>query len=136
MQPNTLTGREYKGKIYVKNIRTNSCKIRNWIPIRNQLKSRIGIWIRKKSFRIHNTGLALHLVEKGTDPERQALDVEYGLEKPVCSVQVVGEESDVPGFACLVGTAALKSYQRNNLRNISCTVPYPPPPPHQIYKSV
>ncbi len=40
-QPNTLlTRQEYKGKIYVKNIRKNSCRIRN------QLKSRI--WIRKK----------------------------------------------------------------------------------------
>ncbi len=26
MQPNTLTKREYKGKIYVKNIRKSSCR--------------------------------------------------------------------------------------------------------------
>jgi hypothetical protein len=47
MQSNILTGQEYKAKIYVKNIRKNSCRIRN------QLKSRIRI--RKKSFRIHKT---------------------------------------------------------------------------------
>ncbi len=45
---NTLTRQEYKGKIYVKNIRKNSCKIRN------QLKSRIRIQ-QKKTFRIQNT---------------------------------------------------------------------------------
>ncbi len=45
MQPNTLPRREYKGKIYVENIRKNSCRIQT------QLKSRIRI--RKKSFRIH-----------------------------------------------------------------------------------
>jgi hypothetical protein len=44
VQPLNLTRRECKGKIYFKNIRKNSCKIRI------QLKSRI--WIRKKSFRI------------------------------------------------------------------------------------
>ncbi len=37
MQPNTLTRREYKGKIYVKNIIKSSCRILN------QLKSRIRI---------------------------------------------------------------------------------------------
>jgi hypothetical protein len=40
MEPNTLTRREYKGKIYVENIRKNSCRILNRIRIRNQLKSR------------------------------------------------------------------------------------------------
>ncbi len=29
MKSNTLTRKEYKGKIYVENIRTNSCRIRN-----------------------------------------------------------------------------------------------------------
>ncbi len=43
MQPNTLTRREYKDKIYVKNIKKNSCRIRNRIRFRNQLKSRIRI---------------------------------------------------------------------------------------------
>jgi hypothetical protein len=47
MQPNTLVKREYKGKIYVKNIRQNSCRIRN------QLK--VGSGSQTKSFRIHNT---------------------------------------------------------------------------------
>jgi hypothetical protein len=49
MQPNTLTRLEYKGKIYVKKIRKNSCRIRNRIRIRiqNQLKIRIRIRIRK-----------------------------------------------------------------------------------------
>ncbi len=42
MPPLTLTRREYKGRIYVKNISKNSCRIRN------QLRSRIRI--RKKSF--------------------------------------------------------------------------------------
>ncbi len=51
MEPNTLTRREYKGKIHVENIRKNSCRIRN------QLKSRIWIRIRKKSFRIHITAV-------------------------------------------------------------------------------
>ncbi len=53
MQPNTITRREYNGKfyMYVKNFRKNSYRIRN--RIQNQLKSRM--WIRKKSFRIHNT---------------------------------------------------------------------------------
>ncbi len=37
MQPNKLASREYKSKIYVKNDRKNSCRIRN------QLKSRIRI---------------------------------------------------------------------------------------------
>jgi hypothetical protein len=50
-QPNTLTRQEHKGKIYVKNIRKNSCRIRN------QLKSTIRILIRKISFRIHNTAV-------------------------------------------------------------------------------
>ncbi len=49
MQPNTLTRREYKGKVYVKNIGKNKCRIRN------QLKSKIRIQTRKKSFQIHNT---------------------------------------------------------------------------------
>ncbi len=40
-QSNTLTRQEYKGKIYVKNIWTNLCRIRNRIRIRNRLKSRI-----------------------------------------------------------------------------------------------
>ncbi len=46
-----LPRQEYKGKIYVKNIRTNLCRIRNkilnWSRIRNQLKSRMRI--RKNS---------------------------------------------------------------------------------------
>jgi hypothetical protein len=52
MQPNTFTGQEYNGKIYVKNFRKNLCRIRN------KLKSRIRIriCIRKKSFGINNTG--------------------------------------------------------------------------------
>ncbi len=58
MQPNTLTRREYKGKIYYKNIRNNSWRIlnrsRSRVRIRNKLKSRIRIL--KKSFRIHNSG--------------------------------------------------------------------------------
>jgi hypothetical protein len=41
MQPNTLARRKYKGKIYVKNFRRNSCRIRIGIRIRNHLKSRI-----------------------------------------------------------------------------------------------
>jgi hypothetical protein len=53
MQTNTLTKWEYKGKIYFKNIRRNSCRILNRIGIQNQLKSRI--LIRTKLFRIHNT---------------------------------------------------------------------------------
>jgi hypothetical protein len=53
MQPNTLTRPEYKGKVYVKIIRRNSCRIR----IRNQLKSNPRYRTDpKKSFRIHNTG--------------------------------------------------------------------------------
>ncbi len=44
-----LQGRNKKGKIYVKNNRKTSSRIRN------QLKSRIRTLIRKKSFRIHNT---------------------------------------------------------------------------------
>ncbi len=32
MQPNTLRRREYKGKIYVKNIRKNSCRIQDTDP--------------------------------------------------------------------------------------------------------
>jgi hypothetical protein len=59
IQRNRLARREYRGKIYVKNIRKNSCMILNRIRIRirNQLESRIRIriWIRKKSFLIHNT---------------------------------------------------------------------------------
>jgi hypothetical protein len=43
MQPNTLTRLECKGKIYDKNIRRNSCRIRTRIRIRNHLKSRIRI---------------------------------------------------------------------------------------------
>ncbi len=43
---NTVTRQECKGKIYVKNIRKNLCRIRQRIRIRNQLKSRI--WIREK----------------------------------------------------------------------------------------
>ncbi len=43
MQPNTLTRREYKGKIYVKNIRKKSIRILNLV------KCRIQIWIRKKT---------------------------------------------------------------------------------------
>ncbi len=58
-QPNTPARQEYKGKIYVKNIRQKSCRIRNRIRIRNQLKSRIRI--RKKSFRINNTGIKANL---------------------------------------------------------------------------
>ncbi len=42
---NTLSMQEYKGKIYVKNIRKNSCRIRNRIRIRNQRKTRIRIKI-------------------------------------------------------------------------------------------
>jgi|688.fasta_scaffold404068_1 hypothetical protein len=38
MQPNTLTRQTYKGKIYVKNIRKNSSRIRNRNWIRNELK--------------------------------------------------------------------------------------------------
>jgi hypothetical protein len=52
-QPYTLTGQEYKSKNYGKNIRTNLCRIRNRIRIRNQLKSRIRIR-KKNSFQIHN----------------------------------------------------------------------------------
>jgi hypothetical protein len=39
MQPNTLTRREYKGKIYYKNIRKNSWRILNGsrTRVRNQL---------------------------------------------------------------------------------------------------
>jgi hypothetical protein len=33
MQPNTLTRREYKGKIYVKNIRKKSCKTGMYLVI-------------------------------------------------------------------------------------------------------
>ncbi len=44
-----LKSQEYIGKLYVKNIRKKLC------GIQNQLKSRIRIRIRKKSFRIHNT---------------------------------------------------------------------------------
>ena len=51
MQPYTLTRREYKDKIYVKNITKKSCRIRN------QLKSMIRI--RKKSFQIHDTEVNL-----------------------------------------------------------------------------
>jgi hypothetical protein len=40
MQPNTLKSRKYKGKIYVKNIRKNSCRIRNSIRIRKKNHSR------------------------------------------------------------------------------------------------
>ncbi len=32
MQPDTLIRREYKGKIYVKNIRKNSCRIQDTEP--------------------------------------------------------------------------------------------------------
>jgi hypothetical protein len=42
-QPYTLTRQEYKSKNYVKNIKTNLCRIRNRIRIRNKLKSRIRI---------------------------------------------------------------------------------------------
>ncbi len=55
LQSNTLKRREYKSKIYVNKIRKNSCRIRFRIWIRNQLKSRIRILIRKKSLRMHNT---------------------------------------------------------------------------------
>jgi len=40
---------------FVKNNRKNLCRIPNRIRIRNQLKSKVRIRIRKKSFRIHNT---------------------------------------------------------------------------------
>jgi hypothetical protein len=67
MSPNTLTVKE--GKIYVKNMRKHSRRIRNRtrvltrIRIRNPLKSRIHILIRirNKSFRIHNTGASNEL---------------------------------------------------------------------------
>jgi hypothetical protein len=42
MQPKRLTRRENKGKIYVKNIRKNQCRIQNRIRIRNQLKGGSG----------------------------------------------------------------------------------------------
>jgi hypothetical protein len=54
-----LKRRGYKGKIHVKNIRKNKCKIRNY------LKSRIRI--RKKSFRIHNTKKTFDLDPKCMD---------------------------------------------------------------------
>jgi hypothetical protein len=60
MQPRTLTRRKKKGKIYVKNIRKNSCGILNRIRI-------LILRIRKKSFRIYNT--ASYIVF-GTDPDR------------------------------------------------------------------
>jgi hypothetical protein len=60
MQPDTITGREYKGKIYVEDNKTSSRRIRN------HLKSRIRILIRKKSFRIHNTDLENHLSPQQT----------------------------------------------------------------------
>ncbi len=44
MQPNTFTRLEYKGRIYVQNIR------------RNRIQLRSMIWIRKKSFRITTLG--------------------------------------------------------------------------------
>ncbi len=53
MQPNTLTRREYRDKIIIKTVRKKSCRILK--RIRNQLKSRIRMRIRKKSFQIHNT---------------------------------------------------------------------------------
>jgi hypothetical protein len=42
MQPSRLTRRENKGKINVKNIRKNHCRIRNRIQIRNELKVGFG----------------------------------------------------------------------------------------------
>ncbi len=52
---NHQTRREYKGKIYVKNIRKKSCRIRNRIRIWNQLKSRIRV--RKN----HSWSTTLHM---------------------------------------------------------------------------
>jgi hypothetical protein len=48
---------QFKIVIYVKNIRTNSCRIRirSWIWIRNHLKSLNLKRIWNKNFRIHNT---------------------------------------------------------------------------------
>ncbi len=51
MQPNTLTRREYKGKIYVENIRKDSSRIRNHLKSRIQIR----IWILNKLFWIRNT---------------------------------------------------------------------------------
>jgi hypothetical protein len=53
---NTLARREYKGKFISRILVKNPCRIRHKIRIRDQLKSRIRIRIRKKSFQIHNTG--------------------------------------------------------------------------------
>jgi hypothetical protein len=49
----------------------NSCRIKNRIRIRNQLKSRIRIRIRKKSFRIHNTGYVKEKLAKITLPNKR-----------------------------------------------------------------
>ncbi len=44
MKPNTLTRRAYAGKIYVKNNRKNSCRIRNRIRIQgNSVRIRINL---------------------------------------------------------------------------------------------
>ncbi len=48
MQPNKLTRREYKGKIYVKNIRENSCRILNRMRIRIRNQLRVGSGSEKK----------------------------------------------------------------------------------------
>jgi hypothetical protein len=49
----TTLRREYKGDIYVRNIRKNSCTILNWI--RNRKLSEKSDPDPKKCIRIHNT---------------------------------------------------------------------------------
>ncbi len=66
MKPNTLTRRAYEGKIYVQNIRKNSCRIRNRIRIRS------------KSFRIQGTTVGIRMKptqEPGDELQQHILQI-------------------------------------------------------------
>ncbi len=69
MQPYTLTRPDYKSKIYVNNIRKNSCRIR--------------IMIRIKSLRMHNTAYNQCYVSPSAPQLKDKVPLVHALSAPV-----------------------------------------------------
>ncbi len=83
MQPNTLTRREYKGKIYVKNIRKKSCSIRNQLPDTDPKKNPSGSThcslVQSKDFSRLAASIGTIAVSIGTEVQISATVLPPGL---------------------------------------------------------
>jgi len=77
MQPNILTRREYKGKIYVKNIRKNSYRIRNHL--------KVGSGSEKDHF--VSTTLTFTIARPAYYSDRNRTDIDKAKWVRICSVR-------------------------------------------------